>query len=128
MASPESASNFPRPSCIHDGALWGRAQQLLSQHLYSPAGDSCANPRCGASYPCTSARTAANLRAASIAPFHKRFTALFDARSCSTALPDRFGPTESTSAANVARLTVPPDHVDASAVAPVDVVGLAVRA
>ncbi len=91
MSFPRPASNLPAPSRIRDRALWDRAQTLLSRHVQSPLGKGCAVPRCADGYPCLPARTAGRLRAASIAPFHQRLTALIDARSCEVLASNSFG-------------------------------------
>lgn len=82
MSTPEPAGAHPSLPRIHDRAMWAAAQQLITDHLCVPTGGRCFTPTCAPGYPCTAARVAARLRAASMGPFHQRITALVDARSC----------------------------------------------
>lgn len=93
MSSPESAIANLDSSRVRDRTLWNAAQQLMAGHLsLSPDETRCANPQCDpdAGYPCSPARTAMDLAAASHLPLYKRLTALSDAGTC-VVPPSHFG-------------------------------------
>jgi hypothetical protein len=101
---------------------------MMAEHLCCPAGDRCANPKCGADYPCVTARTAARLAAASMAPFHQKMTALLDARSCEVPPPAFFGLVPLTEATGPGQVELRSQPAGGRTVSPVDDCVLAVSA
>jgi len=120
MSFSESESVHSGPLHVRDRPLWNTARHLMTQHLPAPSGDRCVNPGCAAGYPCTLARTATRLAAASTAPFHQRMTALLDAGSCEPAAPAYIGLVPATELPGTDQADTRPNRTDLGRASSVD--------